>query len=404
MNTIAGKVYTVSEVNRIMKGLIRQEPEFANLQIQGEVSNFRQYPSGHCYFALKDGKTLLKCVMFAGSARRLKQLPRNGDQILGVGRIDLYERDGIYQFYVDMLMPLGAGSLMVAYEQLKQKLSAEGLFDESRKKPLPVYPKTVGIVTSPAGAAVRDIINVSGRRDPSVKLLLYPVKVQGTEAPPEIVHGIQFFNRHQLADVLIVGRGGGSMEDLWAFNDERVVRAIAESEIPVVSAVGHEIDFTLSDFAADLRAPTPSAAAELAVPERSGDREALAKLVRRLERAMEVKLTNSGTALERLQEEWVLTHPERLWEMASQTLDTLDRRLEQAARSRFTAREQELQLLATKLETLDPYAVLRRGYTITENEREQVVHSAARLQPGATLVTRFTDGTAVSTVDTVKEG
>ena len=234
MNTIAGKVYTVSEVNRIMKGLIRQEPEFANLQIQGEVSNFRQYPSGHCYFALKDGKTLLKCVMFAGSARRLKQLPRNGDQILGVGRIDLYERDGIYQFYVDMLMPLGAGSLLVASEQLKQKLSAEGLFTESRKKPLPVYPKTVGIVTSPAGAAVRDIINVSGRRDPSVKLLLYPVKVQGTEAPPEIVHGIQFFNRHQLADVLIVGRGGGSMEDLWAFNDERVVRVIAESEIPVV--------------------------------------------------------------------------------------------------------------------------------------------------------------------------
>lgn len=404
MNTIVGKVYTVSEVNRIMKGLIRQEPEFANLQIQGEVSNFRQYPSGHCYFALKDGKTLLKCVMFAGSARRLKQLPRNGDQILGVGRIDLYERDGIYQFYVDMLMPLGAGSLMVAYEQLKQKLSAEGLFDESRKKPLPVYPKTVGIVTSPAGAAVRDIINVSERRDPSVKLLLYPVKVQGTEAPPEIVHGIQFFNRHQLADVLIVGRGGGSMEDLWAFNDERVVRAIAASKIPVISAVGHEIDFTLSDFAADLRAPTPSAAAELAVPERSGDREALAKLVRRLERAMEVKLANSGTALERLREEWVLTHPERLWEVASQTLDTLDRRLEQAARSRFTAREQELQLLTTKLETLDPYAVLRRGYTITENERGQVVHSAARLQPGTTLVTRFTDGTAVSTVDTVKEG
>lgn len=404
MNTIVGKVYTVSEVNRIMKGLIRQEPEFANLQIQGEVSNFRQYPSGHCYFALKDGKTLLKCVMFAGSARRLKQLPRNGDQILGVGRIDLYERDGIYQFYVDMLMPLGAGSLMVAYEQLKQKLSAEGLFDESRKKPLPAYPKTVGIVTSPAGAAVRDIINVSGRRDPSVKLLLYPVKVQGTEAPPEIVHGIQFFNRHQLADVLIVGRGGGSMEDLWAFNDERVVRAIAASGIPVISAVGHEIDFTLSDFAADLRAPTPSAAAELAVPERSGDREALAKLVRRLERAMEVKLANSGTALDRLREEWVLTHPERLWEVASQPLDTLGRRLEQAAQSRFTDREQELQLLATKLETLDPYAVLRRGYTITENERGQVVHSAARLQPGATLVTRFTDGTAVSTVDTVKEG
>lgn len=252
---IAGKIYTVSEVTRIVKGLFRKEPEFANLQIQGEVSNFRQYPSGHCYFNLKDGKTLLKAVMFAGAARRLKQLPKNGDQVLGVGRIDLYERDGVYQFYVDMMMPLGAGNLMIAYEQLKEKLTAEGLFDPGRKRPLPAYPKVVGIVTSPAGAAVRDIINVAGRRDPSVKLRLYPVKVQGTEAPPEIIRGIRFMNRHKLADVLIVGRGGGSMEDLWAFNDEGVVRAIAASEIPVISAVGHEIDFTLSDFAADLRHP-----------------------------------------------------------------------------------------------------------------------------------------------------
>ena len=259
-------------------------------------------------------------------------------------------------------------------------------------------------MTSPAGAAVRDIINVSGRRDPSVKLLLYPVKVQGTEAPPEIVHGIQFFNRHQLADVLIVGRGGGSMEDLWAFNDEQVVRAIAASDIPVISAVGHEIDFTLSDFAADLRAPTPSAAAELAVPERSGDRELLAKLVRRLERAMEAKLTRSETALSRLTEEWVLTHPERLWEAGSQALDTLDRRLEQAATTRLTAKEQKLQLLSTKLTALDPYAVLRRGYTITENDRGQVMRQPAQLQPGDTLVTRFAEGTAVSTVDAVKEG
>ena len=298
---IVGKIYTVSEVTRIVKGLFRKEPEFANLQIQGEVSNFRQYPSGHCYFNLKDGKTLLKAVMFAGAARRLKQLPKNGDQVLGVGRIDLYERDGVYQFYVDMMMPLGAGNLMIAYEQLKEKLTAEGLFDPSRKRPLPAYPKVVGIVTSSAGAAVRDIINVAGRRDPSVKLRLYPVKVQGTEAPPEIIRGIRFFNRHKLADVLIVGRGGGSMEDLWAFNDEGVVRAIAASEIPVISAVGHEIDFTLSDFAADLRAPTPSAAAELAVPERSGDRENLAKLVRRLERTMETRLQESTRALEQLQ-------------------------------------------------------------------------------------------------------
>ena len=204
-------------------------------------------------------------------------------------------------------------------------------------------------MTSPAGAAVRDIINVAGRRDPSVKLRLYPVKVQGTEAPPEIIRGIRFMNRHKLADVLIVGRGGGSMEDLWAFNDEGVVRAIAASEIPVISAVGHEIDFTLSDFAADLRAPTPSAAAELAVPERSRDREILAKLVRRLERTMELRLQDSSRALEKLQEEWVFTHPERLWENAGQTLDTLCRNLEQAGTRRLEERQQKLDLLAAKL-------------------------------------------------------
>lgn len=401
---IAGKIYTVSEVTRIVKGLFRQEPEFANLQIQGEVSNFRQYPSGHCYFNLKDGKTLLKAVMFAGAARRLKQLPKNGDQVLGVGRIDLYERDGVYQFYVDMMMPLGAGNLMIAYEQLKEKLAGEGLFDESRKKPLPAYPKVVGIVTSPAGAAVRDIINVAGRRDPSVKLRLYPVKVQGMEAPAEIVQGIQFLNRHRLADILIVGRGGGSMEDLWAFNDERVVRAIAASEIPVISAVGHEIDFTLSDFAADLRAPTPSAAAELAVPERSGDRESLAKLVRRLERTMESRLQDSSRALEKLQEEWVFTHPERLWENAGQTLDSLSQKLEQAGSRRLEERQQKLDLLAAKLGALDPFAVLQRGYTITENEQGQAVRQLSDLRPGDTLMTHFAQGVVASRVETVKEG
>lgn len=401
---ITGKIYTVSEVTKIVKGLFRQEPEFANLQIQGEVSNFRQYPSGHCYFNLKDGKTLLKAVMFAGAARRLKQLPKNGDQVLGVGRIDLYERDGVYQFYVDMMMPLGAGNLMIAYEQLKEKLAAEGLFDENRKKPLPAYPRTVGIVTSSAGAAVRDIINVAGRRDPGVKLLLFPVKVQGIEAPPEIVHGIQFFNRHKLADVLIVGRGGGSMEDLWDFNDERVVRAVAASEIPVISAVGHEIDFTLSDFAADLRAPTPSAAAELAVPERSGDRELLGKLVRRLERAADGRIQERVRTLQQLQAEWVFTHPERLWENAGQTLDSLSQKLEQAGTRALEGRQQKVDLLTAKLQALDPYAVLRRGYTITENSQGKAVRQVSELAPGDALVTRFAQGAVASRVETVKEG
>lgn len=423
---IFGKIYTVSEITKVVKGLFRSEPIFANLQIQGEVSNFKKYPSGHCYFNLKDDKGMIKCVMFAGAARRLKALPKSGDQVLGVGRIDLYERDGVYQFYVDMLVPMGAGNLMVAFEQLKAKLSAEGLFDEARKKPIPAYPKTVGIVTSSAGAAVRDIINVSGRRDPSVKLILYPVKVQGTEAPPEIVQGIKFFNTHKLADVLIVGRGGGSMEDLWAFNDERVVRAIAASKIPVISAVGHEIDFTLSDFAADLRAPTPSAAAELAVPERTGDKEKLTKLYKRLLRSMTLPLENGlntysqldkrmvramstllekkQTAYEQLSGAWVLAHPERLWEAGSQTLDQLTQRLEKAGSQLTDSPNHRLTLLTTKLTSLDPKAVLRRGYTITETEQGRVLLDAGSLRPGDKLITHFAVGKAVSQVSQVTKG
>ena len=237
-----------------------------------------------------------------------------------------------------------------------------------------------------------------------MKLLLFPVKVQGTEAPPEIVHGIQFFNRHKLADVLIVGRGGGSMEDLWAFNDERVVRAVAASEIPVISAVGHEIDFTLSDFAADLRAPTPSAAAELAVPERSGDRELLGKLVRRLERAADGRIQERVRTLQQLQAEWVFTHPERLWENAGQTLDSLSQKLEQAGTRALEGRQQKVDLLTAKLQALDPYAVLRRGYTITENSQGKAVRQVSELAPGDALVTRFAQGAVASRVETVKEG
>ena len=446
---IFGKIYTVTEVNKIVKGLIHEEPEFANLQIQGEVSNFRQYPSGHCYFNLKDDRGLLKAVMFAGAARRLKALPKNGDQVMGVGRIDLYERDGVYQFYVDMLMPLGAGNLMAAFEELKQKLSAEGLFDPEKKRPLPAHPEVVGVITSSAGAAVRDIINVAGRRDPGVKIRLYPVKVQGTEAPEEIVRGIRFMNRHKLADVLIVGRGGGSMEDLWAFNDERVVRAIAASQIPVVSAVGHEIDFTLSDFAADLRAPTPSAAAELAVPERTGDREKLQNLTRRLERQVTSALDqwenrllraaqsrvlrhpegllkdqqerleravaswvftrperlweNKSRQLERLQSSWTLREPERLWEDQSQQLDMLLQRLQATAKQALEIRQHRWEVVSSKLEALSPYAVLQRGYSLTETDKGQVIRSISQVEPGSRLVTHVADGTVVSTAQEIQE-
>ena len=236
--------YTVTEMNRLIKKLVEGSGQVAHVQVRGEISNFKRYPSGHCYFSLKDAGSVLKCVMFQRQARQLLRYPDNGDTVVAIGSISVYEPNGVYQLYADMLIEEGIGSLMLAYEKLKKKLEEEGLFAEERKKPIPAHPKTVGIITSPAGAAVRDVIKVARRRDPGVKLLLYPVQVQGKPAAGDIAHAIRFMNKHRLADVLIVGRGGGSMEDLWAFNEEIVVRAVAASEIPVISAVGHEIDVT----------------------------------------------------------------------------------------------------------------------------------------------------------------
>lgn len=445
---IFGKVFTVFEINKSLKELIRSDPTYANLQIQGEVSNFRRYASGHCYFNLKDEKGLLKCVMFAGAAKRLKKLPKDGEQVVGIGRIDVYERDGVYQFYVDMLMPVGAGDLMAAYEALKAKLQKEGLFDPDRKRPIPAYPKVVGVVTSADGAAIRDIINVAGRRDTSVKIRLYPVKVQGKEAPPEIIRGIRFMNIHKLCDVLIVGRGGGSMEDLWAFNDEGVVRAVADSAIPVISAVGHEIDFTLSDFAADLRAPTPSAAAELAVPDRSRDRVQFTKLYGRLLQAMDSTLKSQESRLHSLEERWFFKHPEQLLESRAMHLDQLNQRLRSEGQHRLVVERQRLEklqdhwffqhperlfeglaaeresltrqlmecwtrsdaayrqrlaLLAIKLEALDPHKVLERGYTMTETADGKILSSPEGVTVGMSIRTRFAKGSIRSVVEKLEE-
>lgn len=257
--------FSVSEVNQYLKQLLESQSDLHHIPVLGEVSNFKRYASGHCYFTLKDEKSALKCVMFKSSAVRLSFTPRNGEKVVALGSLSVYERDGVYQLYVTAMRRQGIGDLMQAYESLKEKLMKEGLFDESRKKPLPRLPRAIGIITSPSGAAVHDIITVSRRRNKGVKLILYPVSVQGEEAAGEIVHAIDFFQRNHLADLLIVGRGGGSIEDLWAFNEESVVRAIAASKIPIISAVGHETDVTLSDFAADARAATPSQAAEFAV-------------------------------------------------------------------------------------------------------------------------------------------
>jgi len=395
---LMGKVFTVTEINRIVKNLLENQRDFANIQVQGELSNFRRYPSGHCYFNLKDKQGVLKAVMFAGNAARLKFEPKNGDSVVVVGRVGVYERDGVYQIYVDIMLPMGAGNLMLAYEQLKNKLMHEGLFDQARKKALPTHPTTVGIITSSAGAAVRDIITVSKRRNSGIKLILYPVRVQGKEAIAEIVQAIEFMNAHNLAEVLIVGRGGGSLEDLWAFNEEKVVRAIAASHLPIVSAVGHEIDFTLADFAADLRAATPSAAAELVVSDSSALADRVSKLTKRNVRCMEQLLAEHTTHLNSLQKSWVFTQPYRFLEEKRLRLDRASEQLNGNMNTHFKGIEHTLGILQAKLETLSPLAILNRGYTVTELDNGKLAKSVQDLQAGQQITTRFFDGTALAKV------
>lgn len=391
-------VYSVSQVNKLIKALVEGERRFANIQVRGEISNFKRYSSGHCYFTLKDAGGVLKAVMFKTAARTLRFEPQNGDTVITVGRISVYERDGVYQLYTDLMIPEGTGDLMLAFEQLKQKLLNEGLFDESRKKQLPVNPKTVGIITSPSGAAVRDLITVSRRRNKGIKLLLYPVRVQGKEAPAEIAHAIEFMNRHKMADVLIVGRGGGSIEELWAFNEEQTVRAVAASEIPVVSAVGHETDFTLTDFAADKRAATPSQAAEIVVADANAYLSSVAELEKRLKNTVLKRLALSETTLKRLQNSWALSNPQRMLEGRMQRFDFASVRLEQVFNAALTQKQHSCGVLAAKLDALSPLTVLARGYSVTENTDGKIIRSIADVRWGDEIVTQVGDGNVISVV------
>ena len=391
-------VYSVSQVNKLIKLLIEDERRFANIQVRGEISNFKRYSSGHCYFTLKDAGGVLKAVMFKFAARTLRFEPQNGDTVIAVGRISVYERDGVYQLYTDLLILEGTGDLMLAFEQLKQKLMAEGLFDESRKKALPVNPKTVGIITSPSGAAVRDLITVSRRRNSGIKLLLYPVRVQGKEAPGEIARAIEFMNRNKLAEVLIVGRGGGSIEELWAFNEEQTVRAIAVSEIPVVSAVGHETDFTLADFAADKRAATPSQAAEIVVADANAYINYVLELEKRCKNIMLKRLTTAETTLERLQSSWALANPQRLLESRMQRYDFAAAKLKQNFSAALTDRQHKCGVLAAKLDALSPLTVLARGYSVTENADGKVIRSIDEVRWGDEITTQVGDGNIISVV------
>lgn len=395
------KIYSVSDINRLLKGLLDSVPDLQAVQVTGEISNFKRYPSGHCYFTLKDGASALKCVMFAGRARYLRFQPVNGNKVVASGQISVYERDGVYQLYVSALSPQGVGALLEAYEKLKAKLAAEGLFDQARKKPLPLLPRRVGIVTSSAGAAVHDVITVSRRRDPGVKLYLYPVKVQGEGAAEEIAAAIRFFNEVHPVDVLIVGRGGGSIEDLWAFNEEPVVRAVAASEIPVVSAVGHETDFTLCDFAADRRAATPSQAAEIVAPDIEAYRNGIEALVAHGRDVLEKRISEERRRLSSIEGSWVFRHPERLLADRAQRLDQATQKLAQGIEAQQKEKSQQFSLLAAKLDALSPLAVLVRGYSITQKQDSSVVKSVDAVVKGEPITTRLSDGTVVSVVQQV---
>lgn len=372
--------FAVSEVNQYLKQLLESQGDLHHIPVLGEISNFKRYQSGHCYFTLKDEKSALKCVMFKSSAAHLSFHPQNGEKVVALGSISVYERDGVYQLYVNAMRRQGVGDLMQAYEALKEKLTKEGLFDESRKKPLPRLPRAIGIITSPSGAAVHDIITVSRRRNKGVKLILYPVSVQGEEAAGEIVRAIDFFHRHHLADLLIVGRGGGSIEDLWAFNEEPVVRAIAASEIPIISAVGHETDFTLSDFAADARAATPSQAAEIAVIDVAAYRNGIAFYWDKAAKLLEKEIHENA-----------------------QLADSLQQELTQAMEAELDAKKHRLSLMAAKLSALSPLTVLSRGYTITTTAGHRAVQGVSDVSVGDTIRTTVADGTISSVVSEIEK-
>lgn len=395
-------IYSVSDLNRYLKQLLEEQSELRNVQILGEISNFKRYPSGHCYFTLKDTGAVLKCVMFRSKAINLQFEPNNGDTVLAVGRIAVYERDGVYQLYTDLLLQQGIGNLMQAYEKLKNKLMEQGLFAQENKKSLPKNPQCIGVITSSAGAAVRDIITVARRRNPGIKIFLYPVLVQGTGAADDIVRAIKFFNKNKLAEVLIVGRGGGSIEDLWAFNEEKTVRALVASKIPVISAVGHETDFTLCDFAADMRAATPSQASEIAVADIKGYQDKLEYLKQRASNLINNKLEVYEKHLKMLNNSWRLRNPERMLTDKMLHIDQLWQQLIRQMQNKLNSSEHALALNAAHLDNLSPLSVLGRGYSITQDRDFKLVNSVQQVHFGDELSTIVADGKIISVVQEVE--
>ncbi len=386
------RTLTVSELNKIVKTLIDCEPLLNNVAIRGELSNYKVYPSGHHYFTLKDAESSLRCVMFKSSASKLRFHPESGMGVTAFGRISVFPRDGAYQLYCTDLIPEGTGDLQIAYEQLKAKLNAEGLFDNAHKKPLPQFPQKIAIITSSAGAAVHDMIRILGHRWPMTKVVLLPVRVQGVEAPPEIVGAIRYANKYKVADLIITGRGGGSIEDLWAFNDERVARAIYESELPVISAVGHEPDVTISDYVADVRASTPSNAAELAVPDINDIREQLESLDIRQNQAVRKQLSRMRTKLDDIKSRRVLQNPMTYVDLKRSELDYVRDRLIAAADRVNAKKRNDFVRLAASLDAMSPLKVLGRGYSIATDKNGNLVRSVSSVSKDDKLRLCVSDG------------
>ena len=393
------RIFEVSEINNYIKNLLDSDVLLDGIFIRGELSNYKIYPSGHHYFTMKDSEGALRCVMFKGSAMRLRFRPESGMKVIAFGRITAYPRDGAYQLYVNELTPDGVGDLHVAFEQLKAKLNSEGLFDRAYKKPIPKFPERIAVITSSAGAAVRDIIRVLGKRYPSAKVILLPVRVQGIEAPPEIVSAIRYANVHKVADLIITGRGGGSIEDLWAFNDERVARAIFASEIPVISAVGHEPDVTISDFVADLRAATPSNAAELAVPDSTELYEYLDSQMARISSAVNSKVSFYKHRIESIAAKRVMTNPLNYVDDKRQTLDIIQDRLISAYCSKISRFKEKYVEKAAKLDAMSPLKVLGRGYALATDSSGRVIRKTSDIESGEKIDIRVQDGTIKCTVD-----
>ena len=392
-------IFGVTEVNNLVKLLLDNEPMLNNICVRGELSNYKIYPSGHHYFTLKDAEGALRCVMFKGQAGRLRFRPENGMKVVVTGRVTVFPRDGAYQLYCNTLTPEGVGDLAVAFEQLKAKLYEEGLFDHAHKKPLPAYPRRIAVITSSAGAAVHDMIRILRRRYPLAKVILLPVRVQGAEAPPEIVGAIRYANKWKIGDVIITGRGGGSMEDLWAFNDERVARAIYKSEIPVISAVGHEPDVTISDFVADARASTPSNAAEIAVPDQVELRRFLRDCEERLAQSETARLEMLRKHLDALAAKRVLRDQMAYVQDKRMELLHLQQRLGDLTGAQIAWKKQRFAALAASVDAMSPLKVLGRGYAMAQTAGGEIIKAAEDVEIGEHITVKLGRGALACTVD-----